>query len=272
MPDGPQSPATPLPAEAGSSRRHRWPWGLLLAAGLVWLWTVDPACSRASLRVACFHDLTGWHCPGCGSTRAAHALLNGRFGEALAFNPVFTLGLPLAGLVLVGAALGKGHWSLPAISGPAVLAGLLLFGVLRNVPGPNVEPAWPLPAAKRRSKRSVMRHRPMPGATGRRPGHGRSFACLPALTGGVGEFFHHLRALLLHHLLARRGHEQRGIQSSDLGPIGLGQFGVTLGLIDVGPGEIGRGVAGVEIDGLRQGGDGRPAHFFCLAKTCPRTR
>lgn len=48
-----------------------------------------------------FRKLTGIECPGCGMTRAAHALLNGRISEAFSFNPVGIILLPLA-MIAIG--------------------------------------------------------------------------------------------------------------------------------------------------------------------------
>ncbi|MBV9493899.1 MAG: DUF2752 domain-containing protein [Acidobacteria bacterium] len=42
-----------------------------------------------------FHALTGLDCPGCGATRAAHALLHGRFAQAFHFNPMLLLYAPV---------------------------------------------------------------------------------------------------------------------------------------------------------------------------------
>ena len=88
-----------------------------------------------------FHQLTGLDCPGCGMTRAVHATLHGRFGEAFRFNPVGMVLFPAAllgiGLELVGWARGKplpvrfrigGRWAW------AIFGGLLVFWVLRNIP------------------------------------------------------------------------------------------------------------------------------------------
>ncbi|AXT55713.1 DUF2752 domain-containing protein [Aquimarina sp. MMG015] len=38
-----------------------------------------------------FHSLTGYHCPGCGSQRAIHDLLNGRILHALQHNLLFVI-------------------------------------------------------------------------------------------------------------------------------------------------------------------------------------
>lgn len=41
-----------------------------------------------------FHLLTGYDCPGCGSQRALHHLLNLRIGKAFRANPLLILALP----------------------------------------------------------------------------------------------------------------------------------------------------------------------------------
>lgn len=38
-----------------------------------------------------FHSLTGFYCPGCGSQRAAHAILNGHILEGLRHNFLIVL-------------------------------------------------------------------------------------------------------------------------------------------------------------------------------------
>ena len=38
--------------------------------------------------------LTGWSCPGCGTQRAMHALLNGNIYEALRYNYFFVISIP----------------------------------------------------------------------------------------------------------------------------------------------------------------------------------
>jgi hypothetical protein len=119
-------------------------WYPLLALGLVALggvvlYHVDPA--RQSYFPGCvFHWLTGWNCPGCGTTRALHQLLHGRLGAALGYNPVTPLLLPLAlawlGAWAVRAWQGRPapSWELPPRAGWVVLGLVLAFWVLRNIP------------------------------------------------------------------------------------------------------------------------------------------
>lgn len=41
-----------------------------------------------------FHLLTGLECPGCGSQRALHCLLNGNLGQALHYNALLAAAVP----------------------------------------------------------------------------------------------------------------------------------------------------------------------------------
>ena len=80
-------------------------------------------------------------CPGCGSTRALAAMVHGRITEALHYNALVVLLVPVALAYLASAywkALGKEVFAWPRVP-TAVLAALatacVLFGVLRNVLG-----------------------------------------------------------------------------------------------------------------------------------------
>lgn len=50
-----------------------------------------------------FHSLTGLKCPGCGSQRAIHQLLNGNLVSALHYNALAVIAIPYlsVGLVLL---------------------------------------------------------------------------------------------------------------------------------------------------------------------------
>jgi hypothetical protein len=111
--------------------------GCAVAGGVVF--AVDPE-TPGHYPTCPFLALTGWYCPGCGTTRAVHALLHGDAGLALQRNP-----LTVAALVVLAAAFAL--WSRRLWRGaprtwvapPWVLYGLLVvilaFWVLRNVPG-----------------------------------------------------------------------------------------------------------------------------------------
>lgn len=43
--------------------------------------------------------VTGWECPGCGATRALHALLHGEVAQALSFNYFLIITLPFLAVV-----------------------------------------------------------------------------------------------------------------------------------------------------------------------------
>lgn len=114
--------------------------GALAAVALgVWvLRTFDPSAAGGLFPSCVFHDLTGWYCPGCGITRALHALVHFDLRRALAMNALLVLGLPLlAAMALQG--LTRRAWLPTAVSRLAFdgrwwIGALLVFGVARNLP------------------------------------------------------------------------------------------------------------------------------------------
>jgi hypothetical protein len=116
------------------------PVGLTVAAGaLVVLFLFDPA-TNGFYPVCPLYQTTGLLCPGCGTLRALHQLTHGNFAAAWGFNPfvvaLLPVGLWLAIRELIRLTTGR---RLPGIVtrpifGWALLAGLVLFGILRNVP------------------------------------------------------------------------------------------------------------------------------------------
>jgi len=59
---------------------------LLCLAGLVLLYRAHP--STYSLPRCPFYSLTGCYCPGCGSLRATHYLLQGNWTASLRYHPL----------------------------------------------------------------------------------------------------------------------------------------------------------------------------------------
>jgi hypothetical protein len=117
---------------------------LIVLAAAFLLWRYDPTSTKTGvISLFCpFNKLTGLYCPGCGTTRALHALLHLDLGLAIRDNAVFVL---LAGPVIAYMAVGEylhfitGRVLLSPVKVPkwmlyTLLALLLLFTVLRNIP------------------------------------------------------------------------------------------------------------------------------------------
>lgn len=113
-------------------------------AGLVGMfllfYTFDP--SKSFYFLPCqFHYVTGLYCPGCGSQRALHQLAHGHFIEALRYNPLMIITLPI---ILYG--MGLQIWNYlfgTEIRFPLFYNKIFIFGffglgvvywVLRNIP------------------------------------------------------------------------------------------------------------------------------------------
>ncbi|HEV7798510.1 MAG TPA: DUF2752 domain-containing protein [Pyrinomonadaceae bacterium] len=73
---------------------------LTLAVGATYLFIFEPG--KTGFFPACpFRTLTGFTCPGCGSTRGLHRLLHGDVVSAFEFNPLMVLSLPFLLYALV---------------------------------------------------------------------------------------------------------------------------------------------------------------------------
>lgn len=71
---------------------------ILVALGCIY-YAVDPSSSTAFPKCT-FLSLTGYKCPGCGSQRALHALLNGDVVTAVKYNAMLLIAVPWIGLCL----------------------------------------------------------------------------------------------------------------------------------------------------------------------------
>ena len=110
----------------------RWSIFLLLcaaflaAAGVVYCH--DPAQTRWFPECVFYH-LTGLYCPGCGATRALHALVHGEWAAAFRSNVLL---IPLAAAMVCF--YWRPDWGATRTATFLTLGGVLLFWVLRNIP------------------------------------------------------------------------------------------------------------------------------------------
>jgi hypothetical protein len=126
--------------------RIPFPASRILVAGAVALGTVgvllyfafDP--TKVAIFPQCmFHRITGLDCPGCGAQRALHQLLHGKVIDAVHFNAMFVLSLPLAlwyGPRLVFRAMTGAASGTPPRWLWFYIAAWIVFGVARNLPFP----------------------------------------------------------------------------------------------------------------------------------------
>ena len=112
-----------------------------LAASSLFLFFFNPALPANQFFPKCpFRLLTGWQCPGCGSTRAFYHLLHLHPLEAFKLNPLMILTLPFIIYGLLGltrsALTGKPHRRvfIPPLYMWLWLGVLIFFWIFRNTP------------------------------------------------------------------------------------------------------------------------------------------
>lgn len=119
-------------------------WGMPLGviAAAVLLYFRDPG--YKGLIPCVFYQVTGLYCVGCGTTRAFHELLHGRFLDALSFNVFMMIMIWLVGYTMLAYWLKRllRRQLLPKIRLRrwlivAVITSAVLFLVMRNIR------AWP---------------------------------------------------------------------------------------------------------------------------------
>jgi hypothetical protein len=113
----------------------------LAGVAVLMLFVFDP--TRTPIYPVCyFNQLTGWHCPGCGSLRALHHLTHGELATAFRCNPLLVTALPLLAWLGWRTLTPKRNQPkrLPSTirsAAPWVAVGVIvLFGILRNLPYP----------------------------------------------------------------------------------------------------------------------------------------
>lgn len=123
--------------------RQRSPWLLIALAGCTAgaaavLSRINPNASGSLLPECPLHALTGLYCPGCGSTRALHALLHADVATALSMNPLLVVSLPFVFMMALSASglLSRRLDPLMRIVGDPRLWLVVLIGyaMLRNLP------------------------------------------------------------------------------------------------------------------------------------------
>lgn len=130
-----------LPAQTRRPEAGPWVWALAAAGvlGALVLWRFEPA-GQFFFPRCWLYEHTGLQCPGCGGTRALHALLHGEVRTALKLNPLAVAGVGIVAWLGLRWAVGLwtgSPWRNPFASARvlAVLAGLAAgFGVVRNLP------------------------------------------------------------------------------------------------------------------------------------------
>ncbi|MEO7936551.1 MAG: DUF2752 domain-containing protein [Dokdonella sp.] len=120
------------------SVEHRWLplltlvfLAFLVSCILLWF---DPYAPGSILPPCWFHALTGLYCPGCGVTRALHALLHGHVGLAMQMNSLAVIAIPAIPTMLWNAARPGTAWMAKLSDARLWLLLVVAFEVLRNMP------------------------------------------------------------------------------------------------------------------------------------------
>ena len=88
-----------------------------------------------------FYQMTGFYCSGCGASRALRSILHYDFYQALRYNAIFSLALPLlaayfGALIISYIRFGKDRISekIPMKIVWVLIAAAIVYGILRNIP------------------------------------------------------------------------------------------------------------------------------------------
>ena len=130
-------------ADGGMMHDTNWlTWGVIgllawMLMGAAWyLYRTDPKPSKV-FPPCMFHQLTGWHCPGCGGTRAVHAILNGQWTVAIRLNPMLIVGGPIIlGLIVYQYIMYRRDKMVLPYLGYAIAVMFTASTLIRNFPSP----------------------------------------------------------------------------------------------------------------------------------------
>lgn len=107
-------------------------------SALALLVAFDPNAVNSIFPPCLFHTFSGLYCPGCGATRALHAILHGDLALAWTMNPLLVLALPtVLALTVQQLRPVPNTWDLAfrKIGNARFWAILVIvFSVLRNIP------------------------------------------------------------------------------------------------------------------------------------------
>ncbi len=113
-------------------------WSLLVA-GAAYLFVFEPG-KTGFFPICFFRFLTGFTCPGCGTTRAFHQIVHGHFLTAFTLNPLFMIAIPflLFAFLRYTVTVLRGGVPRPnALPAPyiyAIFFVVLSFWIFRNTP------------------------------------------------------------------------------------------------------------------------------------------
>lgn len=108
--------------------------GVVLAAALGYVGSVDPHNASSVYPQCPFKLLTGWNCPLCGGLRMTHDLLHGHLAASVYDNVFLLIGLP-ALAVWLWVRWRQGRRLLPMAAVITITVAAIAWTVLRNMPG-----------------------------------------------------------------------------------------------------------------------------------------
>lgn len=104
---------------------------MVAGAGVVTCWAAEFSVRHGSNRVLCpIRAMTGYHCPGCGGTRAFVALLSGHPRQAWSHDPLVFAAVPFAMYAATEWATSPFDWCLRPIGEQRTMVRALLAVVL----------------------------------------------------------------------------------------------------------------------------------------------